>query len=85
VFGSRQAGWHPDLPDACAEPFIPMLWIQVPELLGRVPKGSTARLREDGTLPPGTMPAATAAADGGLLATEEDGELHDPATAAKPG
>jgi hypothetical protein len=23
VFGSRRDGWHPDLPDACAEPFIP--------------------------------------------------------------
>ena len=51
VFGSRLAGWRPDLPDACAEPFIPVLWLQVLELLGRVPKGSTARFREDGTLP----------------------------------
>ena len=44
-------GLAPDLPDACAEPFIPLLWLQVLELLGRVPKGSTARFREDGTLP----------------------------------
>ena len=51
VFGSRREGWKPDLPDACAEPFIPVLWLQVLELLGRVPKGSTARFREDGTLP----------------------------------
>jgi hypothetical protein len=51
VFGSRQAGWHPNLPDACAEPFIPVLWLQVLELLGRVPKGSTAKFLEDGTLP----------------------------------
>jgi hypothetical protein len=51
VFGSRQAGWHPDLPDACAEPSIPVLWLQVLELLGRVPKGSTAKFREDGTMP----------------------------------
>ena len=51
VFGSRREGWQPDLPDACAEPFIPLLWLQVLELLGRVPKGSTARFREDGTLP----------------------------------
>jgi len=51
VFGSRREGWRPDLPDACAEPFIPLLWLQVLELLGRVPKGSTARFREDGTLP----------------------------------
>jgi hypothetical protein len=51
VFGSRREGWRPDLPDACAEPFVPMLWIQILELLGRVPRGSTARFREDGTLP----------------------------------
>jgi len=51
VFGSRREGWHPDLPDAGAEPFIPMLWLQILELLGRVPKGSTARFRADGTLP----------------------------------
>jgi hypothetical protein len=51
VFGSRQAGWHPDLPDACAEPFIPLLWLQVLELLGRVPRGSTARFLDNGTLP----------------------------------
>ena len=51
VFGSRLERWRPDLPDACAEPFIPVLWLQVLELLGRVPKGSTARFREDGTLP----------------------------------
>ena len=51
VFGSRRERWRPDLPDACAEPFIPVLWLQVLELLGRVPKGSTARFREDGTLP----------------------------------
>jgi hypothetical protein len=51
VFGSRREGWRPDLPDACAEPFIPMLWLQVLELLGRVPAGSTAKFLEDGTLP----------------------------------
>jgi hypothetical protein len=51
VFGSRREGWRPDLPDACAEPFIPVLWLQVLELLGRVPVGSTAKFREDGTLP----------------------------------
>jgi hypothetical protein len=51
VFGSRREGWRPDLPDACAEPFIPVLWLQVLELLGRVPRGSTARFLADGTLP----------------------------------
>jgi hypothetical protein len=51
VFGSRREGWRPDLPNACAEPFIPVLWLQVLELLGRVPRGSTARFLDDGTLP----------------------------------
>jgi hypothetical protein len=51
VFGSRRKGWHPDLPNACAEPFVPLLWVKVLELLGQVPKGSTARFLEDGTLP----------------------------------
>jgi hypothetical protein len=48
VFGSHREGWHPD---ACAEPFIPLLWLQVLELLGRVPRGSTAKFLADGTLP----------------------------------
>ena len=51
VFGTSREGWHPDLPDACREPFIPLLWLKVHELLGRVPEGSTARFLEDGTLP----------------------------------
>jgi hypothetical protein len=51
VFGTRRAGWRPDLLDACAQPFIPVLWLQVLELLGRVPQGSTATFLRDGTLP----------------------------------
>jgi hypothetical protein len=51
VFGSTREGWRPDLPDACTEPFIPLLWIKVHELLGRVPQGSTARFLENGALP----------------------------------
>jgi hypothetical protein len=51
VFGSTRARWHPDLPDACKEPFIPLLWLKIHELLGHVPAGSTARFLEDGTLP----------------------------------
>ena len=51
VFGTSRAGWRPDLPDACREPFIPLLWLKVHELLGRVPAGSTARFVKDGTLP----------------------------------
>jgi hypothetical protein len=33
VFGSTRAGWHPDLPDACKEPFVPLLWLKVLELV----------------------------------------------------
>jgi hypothetical protein len=51
VFGSTRAGWHPDLPGACKEPFVPLLWVKIHELLGRVPAGSTARFLQDGTLP----------------------------------
>jgi hypothetical protein len=51
VFGSTRAGWHPDLPNACTEPFVPLLWLKIMELLGRVPDGSTARFLQDGTLP----------------------------------
>ena len=51
VFGSTREGWRSDLPDACREPFIPLLWLKVLELLGRVPEGSTARFLQDGTLP----------------------------------
>jgi hypothetical protein len=51
VFGVSRAGWRPDQPDACREPFIPLLWLKVDELLGRVPAGSTARFIQDGTLP----------------------------------
>jgi hypothetical protein len=51
IFGSGVDGWHPDLPDACDAPFIPLLWLKVRELLGRVPPGSTAQFLENGCLP----------------------------------
>ena len=83
VFGVSPAGWRPDLPHAGHEPFIPLLWLKVHELLGRVPAGSTARFIRDGILPPGAMTPATTAADGSLLAAEEHdvGELRYPAAA----
>jgi hypothetical protein len=59
VFGTRCEGWRPDLPEACHEPFIPLLWLKVHELLGRVPAGSTARFVQDGTLPGGVRPSAS--------------------------
>jgi hypothetical protein len=51
VFGTSRAGWRPDLPEGRNERFIPLLWIRILELLGRVPEGSTARFLQDGTLP----------------------------------
>jgi hypothetical protein len=60
VFGVSRAGWRPDLPDARHEPFTPLLWVKVHELLGRVPEGSTARFIEDGTLPGDVQRGATA-------------------------
>jgi hypothetical protein len=59
VFGVSRAGWRPDLPGALQEPFIPLLWVKVHELLGRVPEGSTARFIEDGTLPGDVQRGAT--------------------------
>jgi hypothetical protein len=59
VFGTSRDGWRPDLPEASNEPFIPLLWLKVHELLGRVPKGSTARFIRDGTLPSKARGGAT--------------------------
>ena len=59
VFGTSRAGWRPGLPEACREPFIPLLWVKVHELLGRVPQGSTARFVKDGTLPGEAQGGAT--------------------------
>jgi hypothetical protein len=60
VFGTSREGWHPNLPDAGRDPFVPLLWIRILELLGRVPKGSTARFVEDGTLPDDVQHSASA-------------------------
>jgi hypothetical protein len=60
VFGVSRAGWRPHRPDACREPFIPLLWLKVHELLGRVPEGSTTRCVRDGTLPGEAQVSVTA-------------------------
>ena len=59
VFGTSRAGWRPDLPDALQEPFIPILWLKVHELLGRVLEGSTAQFIKSGTLPGEAQDGAT--------------------------
>jgi hypothetical protein len=51
VFGTSAESWRPDLADARRQPFIPILWIRVLELLGWVPEGSIVRFVRDGTLP----------------------------------
>jgi hypothetical protein len=38
-------------PAARHQTVVPLLWLQVLELLGRVPEGSTSRLLQHGTLP----------------------------------
>jgi hypothetical protein len=59
IFGTSREGWRHDLPDAGHEPLIPLLWLKVHELLGRVPEGSTARFIQDGTLPGEAQGSAT--------------------------
>jgi hypothetical protein len=60
VFGTGREGWRPNLPDPQQEPFIPLLWLKIHELLGRVPEGSTARFVRDGTLPGDVQHSASA-------------------------
>ena len=43
VVASEREGWHPGLPDAFAKPFLIVPWVQVLELLGRVPDGTTGK------------------------------------------
>ena len=51
VFGSRREGWRPDLPDACAEPFIP-------RALAPGPGAARARAQgQHGKVPRGRHPA----------------------------
>ena len=48
VFGSDREDWSPDQPTAFAEPLIVIPWVQILELLGRLPEGTTGRLLADG-------------------------------------
>ena len=43
VFFSTRDDWRPDLPDAFSEPLGNIPWVQVLELLGRVPDGTTGQ------------------------------------------
>lgn len=46
LFGSEQDGWHPDLPDAFSNGLIIIPWVQILELLKRVPEGATGAFLE---------------------------------------
>ena len=41
LVGSERDGWHPDLPDAFSSGLVMIPWIQILELLKRVPEGAT--------------------------------------------
>ena len=47
-FGSTREGWRPDQPDAFAEPLLNIPWVQILELLNRVPDGTTGEFLESG-------------------------------------
>ena len=51
VFGATAKDGDADAPAARNQTVVPLLWLQVLELLGRVPEGSTARFLKNGTLP----------------------------------
>jgi hypothetical protein len=46
VFGTSGENWRPDRPDACDQPFIPLLWVKVHELLGRGARGQHRAVRQ---------------------------------------
>jgi len=47
-FGHKDEGWRPDRPGAFDEPLINIPWVQILELLGRVPEGTTGEFLEGG-------------------------------------
>jgi predicted CopG family antitoxin len=47
-FGSTRDNWRSDQPDAFAEPLFYIPWVQILELLGRVPQGTTGEFLAGG-------------------------------------
>jgi len=47
-FGSTEEGWRPDRPGAFDEPLLNIPWVQILELLGRVPENTTGELLKSG-------------------------------------
>jgi hypothetical protein len=51
LFASETRGWRPDQPGAFLKPLILIPWVQILELLGRAPSGSTGILTDKGDVP----------------------------------
>ncbi|MGE0252904.1 MAG: hypothetical protein AB7G80_02320 [Dongiaceae bacterium] len=49
LIGSERDGWHPDLPDAFSNGLVMIPWVQILELLKRVPDGTTGVFLEGKT------------------------------------
>ena len=47
-FGSTEERWAPDRPGAFDEPLLNIPWVQILELLGRVPENTTREFFEQG-------------------------------------
>ena len=47
-FGSVDEGWTPDEPGAFDDPLLNIPWVQILELLGRVPENTTGEFLESG-------------------------------------
>ena len=47
-FGSTEEGWSPDRPGAFDEPLLTIPWVQILELLGRVPDNTTGEFLDGG-------------------------------------
>ncbi len=47
-FGSTEDGWTPNRPGAFDEPLVTIPWVQILELLGRVPENTTGEFLDGG-------------------------------------
>ena len=50
-FGSTEEGWTPNRPGAFDQPLLNIPWVQILELLGRVPENTTGEFFEGGGRP----------------------------------
>ncbi|MGD9657333.1 MAG: hypothetical protein AB7U61_06775 [Methylocystis sp.] len=48
LIGNERQGWHPEQPDAFGKGLVIVPWVQILELLGRVPQNTTEQLFESG-------------------------------------